>query len=204
MAAGTNNLDIVSKVLTAELSADPCFLGTLFQLLFQLQVTERLAAFVTFAGQLVQITCGSQFCGLQAGFSTGATDAEGDMVGRAGCGAQRLELGDQPVHQSVLVDGGFGLLIEVAFVGATTAFNNEQELVFVTFGRHQVDLGGKVALGVDFVVHVQGCILGVPQVLFGVGFVNTGRELFRVIATGPNALAFFAENGCCAGILAEW
>ena len=131
MAAGTDNADIMGKVFTTELSTDAGFLSALEQFLLQLNITERLTQLVAFSGQVVVIARGTQFGGFQAGLGAGAADAECHMVRRAGCGAEGFELADQPVHQGVLVDGRFGLLVEVALVGTTAAFDDEQEFVLI-------------------------------------------------------------------------
>ena len=45
--------------------------------------------------------------------------------------------------------------------------------------------------------------LGIAQVFFGVGFKNSFGEEFLIFAAGPDLLAFFADDGGGARVLAE-
>ncbi len=76
-------------------------------------------------------------------------------------------------------------------------------MVFVAFGGVDVDLRREVASGVHFIVHVEGGVLRVAEVVGGVGEVNAFRQTFFVVAAGEHALAFFAVDNSRAGVLAE-
>ena len=93
------------------------------------------------------------------------------MVRRTCGGAQRFHFLNEEWHQCLGVEDGFCLLVEICFVGRAAAFCDAQEAVFHAFGRFEVDLRGKVALGVDFLVHGKGGILRIAQVVFRVGLV---------------------------------
>ena len=66
-----------------------------------------------------------------------------------------------------------------------------------------VDLCREVAAGVHLVIHVEGGVLRVAEVIGGVGVVNPFREFFGIVTAGVDALAFCAVNYGCACILAE-
>ena len=89
------------------------------------------------------------------------------------------------------------------FIGAAASFGNEQKFVFIPFGGIEIDLRRQIVAGVDLLVHIQRDGLGIAQIFFGVGFKNSFGEEFLIFAAGPDLLAFFADDGGCARILAE-
>ena len=86
------------------------------------------------------------------------------MVRRAGRGAERLHLLEEPRQQRLLVEQRLGLLEQVALVGAAAALGHEQELVGVAVDGGDLDLGRQVVAGVLLVVHVERRHLAVAQV----------------------------------------
>ena len=76
-------------------------------------------------------------------------------------------------------------------------------MVFHTLGCLDVDLRGEVAFRVDLVVHGQGRVLRVTEILLGVGLVNAVRESLLITIPGPDLLAFLTVDNCRTRILAE-
>ena len=57
--------------------------------------------------------------------------------------------------------------------------------------------------GVHFLVHGEGSVLAVAQVVGGVGLVHTVADVFLVVGAGEYILAFLAVHDGGAGVLAE-
>ena len=76
-------------------------------------------------------------------------------------------------------------------------------MIFSTSDSLDVNLGGKVALGVDLVVHVQRGVLAVTEILLGVGVEHTETQSLLVLEIRPDSLALFAVDDRGAGVLAE-
>ena len=153
-------------------------------------------------GQAVELLGGGQLDGLHDRVGRGAADDEGEVVGRAGRGAERLHLGDQVVEQLLGGEQRLGLLVEHGLVGGAAALGDEEELVGVTLGGVEVDLRRQVGAGVLLLVHVERDGLGVAQVLLGVGLVDALGDVFLVVDAGPDLLALLGDDGGGAGVLA--
>ncbi len=203
MAGQADDADVVCEVFAAELGAEADFLGGFFELFFEFDVTEGVSQFVALCGEVVVVFDGGFFDGFEVFLGGCSADDEGDVVwGTCGC-AECLHFFDQEGEECLGVDQGLGFLVEVCLVGRAAAFGYEEEVVFVVVAGVDVDLGGEVAPGVDFVVHVQGCVLAVTEVVGGVSVVYTARYALDVIASGEYVLTFFAVYDGCAGVLAE-
>ena len=94
-------------------------------------------------------------------------------------------------------------LIQVSLVSRTTSLCHTQELILHALCSFDVDLGRQVALGVYFVIHIQGSVLRIAQVFFRIGFINTQRKRFFVAVAGPYLLSLFAMDDSRSGILTE-
>ena len=193
---------VMGKVLAAELGTNAEFLGGFLQFFFQFNVAESLAMIVAFGRQAVKFLGGREFNGLHHRVGRGAANNEGEVVGRAGCRAESLHLGDQIVKQFLRGEQRLGLLEEHGLVGGSATFCHKQELVGIAFCGVKVDLCRQVGAGVFFVIHVECDSLAVTQVLFCVGFEDPFGNVFSVIHTGPDLLSLLGDDGCGAGILA--
>lgn len=71
------------------------------------------------------------------------------------------------------VEDSLCLLVEISLVGRATTLGYAEELVLHTFRSFDVNLCGKVALRIHLIVHGEGSILRIAQVLFGISLVNT-------------------------------
>ena len=70
-------------------------------------------------------------------------------------------------------------------------------------GGLDVNLRREVALGVHLVVHVERSVLGIAEILFSVGLVDSERNGLLILEAGPNLLALFAMNDGRSGVLTE-
>ena len=125
------------------------------------------------------------------------------MIGRAGCRAERLHFLDQEGHQSLGVEDSLCLLIEICLVGRAASLGNEEEFIFIAFGGVDVDLSGEVAAGVHFIIHGEGSVLRIAEIILGVGLIHAERDFLFIVATGPYLLALVSCADACAGVLAE-
>ena len=207
MAGETNDADVVAEVLAAELGTDVHVAGHVEDFFFHFQVSETVGGFASVGGKSVEVAGAGVLCGLESVFSGGTTDNDAKVVGRAGGGAEAADLAFQEVHHGFVVKDGFGLLEEVALVSGAAAFSHEEEVVVAVRFRLGVsiefDLRGEVAAGVLFLVHGQWCVLGVAQVVLGVGVVDAARESTLVGTFGKDVLAAFALDNGGASVLAH-
>ena len=203
MARQTDHTDVVGEVFAAELCAEADLLAGLLELILKLDVAEGVAVFVALGGEVVVIFDGGFLHGLEIFLGRGATDDECDMVGRTGGGAESLHLLHQEGDEGLGVDDGLGLLIEIGLVGRAATLGYEHEVVFVALYGVDVDLRGEVAAGVHLVVHVEGSVLRVAEVVLGVGVIDAFGDLLFVVATGVDKLSLLAVYDGCAGVLAH-
>ena len=203
MTGQTDHTDVVGERFAAELCAEADLLRCLFQFLLQLDVAECTSVLVAGGGEVVVIFDGGLFDCLKVLFSRCAADYECDVVGGTGCCAEALHFLYEERHEGLGVDYGLCLLIEVGLVGGAAAFCHEHEVIFVAFGSVDVDLRGEIAAGVHLVIHGEGSVLGVAEIVGGVGVVDAARNLFGIVASGEHHLALFAVHDGCSGVLTE-
>ena len=126
------------------------------------------------------------------------------MIRRAGSGAEALHLLHEERNEGTrILDTGLGLLIEVTLVGRAASLGNHKETVFVTLGGLYIYLGREVALGIDLIVHIQRGILGVAEILLGVGLEDAEGYGLLILETCPDLLSLLAVHDCGAGVLTE-
>ena len=66
-----------------------------------------------------------------------------------------------------------------------------------------VNLGREITLGVNLIVHIQGGVLAVAEILLGVSVVYAKAQGFFILEVRPHVLAFLSVDDGCAGVLAE-
>ena len=203
MAREADHADVVGEIFAAELGAEAEFLAALLKLFFEFDVAESVSEFVALGGKRVVVFHRSLLDGFEVFLGRGAADDKSDVVGRTCCGAERLHFLDEERKEGVGVEQGLGLLIEICLIGRAAAFGHEEEVVFIVLGGVDVDLGGEVAAGVDLVVHGQGSVLRVAEIVGGIGVVDAVRNHFGIVAAGEHILAFFGVADGCARVLAE-
>ena len=159
VAGKTDDADVVGKGFAAELCAQSNFVCLFEQFFFEFDVAEGASCFVAGGGQVVIVVCGSQLHCQQVLFGGGASDDEGDVIGRAGCSSEALHLVHEEGHERFRVQNCLGLLVEIGLVGRATAFGDAEEMIFHSFRGFDVDLCGEVAACVYLLIHGEGCIL---------------------------------------------
>ena len=204
MSRQAYHADVVCKILTAKLRTQSNFVSLIEQKLLQFHIAEGASRFVAGCRQRVVIVSRSQFYGEKVLFGTRTTDNKSDVIRRTSSRSQALHLIDEERNERTRVlQQSLCLLIEICFIGRATTFHHAEETILLTFGGFDVYLCGQVTFGVHLIIHIEGCILRVPQVLFSVSFVHTFRERLLITKTRPNVLSLFAVNDGRSGVLAE-
>ena len=171
--------------------------------LLKLYIAEGMAVFVALCGKVVVIfhRC-LLHCG-KVGLGRRAADHERDMIGRTCGSAESLHLFDQERHERLLVEDGLCLLIEIGLVGRAATLGHEEEVILHTLGGVNLDLGGKIAAGVHLIVHREGGVLRIAEIILGISLVDTLGNLLLVVATRPDLLTLVAGADRRARILTE-
>ncbi len=203
VARQADDAHVVAEILAAELRADAHGAGELQHLGLEAAVAEGLAAAVALGRQVVEIARAGELDGLEGVFRRGAADDDGEVIGRAGGGAQRADLLVEELDQRFRIEHRLGLLVEEALVGGAAALGDEQELVLVAFLGIELDLRRQVVAGVDLLVHRERRHLAVAQIGLDIGLADAGGDRRRVAAAGPDALALLAHDDRRAGVLAH-
>ena len=203
VARQADDADVEREPFAAELRADAEGVRDLQELGLEGEVAEGAAVLVARSRERVVVVGRGQLDGLHGRLGGGAADDEGEVVRRAGRGAERLHLLGQELDEGLRVQDGLGLLVEVALVGGAAAFGHEEELELHALGRGEVDLRGQVGPGVLLGVEVERRELGITQVVLRVGLVDAERKGLGVVAAGPDLLALLAGDLRGAGVLAE-
>ncbi len=202
VAGQADHPHVVAEVLAAELGADAELAGELEHLGLQLDVAEGVAARAALAGERVEVAGRGQLGHLHRRLGRRAADDHGEVVGRAGRGAELAELLVEEAEQRRRVEERLGLLEQEALVGRAAALGHEEELVGVAVDRGDLDLGRQVGLGVHLVPHGERRHLGVAQVGLLVGVEHAAGDGRLVAAGGQHVLALLALHDRGAGVLA--
>ena len=191
---------VVAEVLAAELGADPHVPAELVDGFLHLQIAKGVARLRAGAGQAVEVAGGGQLDGLEGQFRAGAADDDGEVVGRAGGGADAADLVLQEGDQAVGGQHRGGGLEQERLVGRAATLGDEEELV--GFGV-DFDLRRQVALGVLLLVHGKRRQLAVAQVALVVGVQHALAERRLVGALGPDPPPLLAHDDGGARVLAH-
>ena len=204
VARQADDTDIMGQGLTAKLGSEANLMGFGEQFLLQVDIAEGATCLVARRGQRVIILDAGQLDGQQVLLGRRAADDEGNMIGRARCGAQRLHLLHQERQQGALIlDGGLGHGVEIGLVGRAAALGHHDKTVFGALGGLDVNLCGQVAAGVHLVVHIQRSILRIAQVVLREGVVYATAQRLLVLKTSPYLLALLTVDDGRTRILAE-
>ena len=203
MAGQADHPHVVAEVLAAELGADAQFLTHLQDGGFELQIAIGVARFGALGRQAVEIARRGQLDRLEVLFGAGAADDDGQMVGRAGGGAEVVNLGLEEVEQPVAGEDRGRFLVEEGLVGRAAALGHEQKFVIILALGIDIDLGRKIVAGVLLLEHRERCELAVAQVALEVGRRGARRQRVVVAALGPDPPALLAHDDRGAGVLAH-
>ena len=164
---------VMAEILAAELRADAEVLGQLVDLGLQRGVADGVAGPVAGGRQPVEVAGGGQLHRLQRRLGGGAADDDGQVVGRAGAGPERLHLLLDEGQQLRLVQHRAGLLVEEGLVGRPAALEHEHQVQLVGMvlagGGHDGEVDRQVVAGVDLLEHRQRRHLRIAQVGLGIG-----------------------------------
>ncbi len=112
VARQADDAHVMAEILAAELRADPVVAGQRQDLLLEAGVAEGLAVAVAGGRQIVEIAAARQLHRLQVHLGRGAADDDGEVIGRAGRGAERLDLLVDELDQRRMVQHRWRLLEE--------------------------------------------------------------------------------------------
>ena len=196
---------VVAEVLAAELGADPEVAGQLQHLLLHVRVAEGVPELGAAGRQRVQVVRRGQLGHLERVLGRHPADHDGQVVGRAGRGAQRAQLLVQEAGQPLRVQQRLGLLVQERLVGRAAALGQDQELVLRRCSRRavQLDLRRQVGAGVALVPERRRRHLRVAQVQLVVGGEDAAGDGFLVAAAGEHGLRALADDDRGAGVLAH-
>lgn len=208
VAGEPDDADVMAEVLAAELRADTERAGQLVDLRLELDVAEAVPrGGVAGGGDVVEVAGAGVLRRLQGELRARAADDDGEVVRRAGRGAEGAQLLVEETHHPVRVEDGLRLLVQERLVRAASALGEEQQLVHelvlgVGVGV-ELDLGGEVAAGVLLVPHRHRRHLAVAQVEAGVRVVDAAGEGALVMALGEDVLPALAHDDRRARVLAH-
>ena len=131
VARQPDDADVMAEIFAAELRADPERLRHLQNLALHLLVAEGVAVLGAVVGQRVVIFGGGELDGLHRQLGRGAADDDGEMIRRAGRGAEREHFFLQERQHALAGQDRRRRLEQERLVGRAAAFGDEQELVGV-------------------------------------------------------------------------
>ena len=207
VARQSDHAHVVAEVLAAELRADPEAARHLEDLGLHVEVAEGMSRSGSRRRQAVEVAGARVLRGLERELGRGPADDDGQVVRRAGGGADRAQLLVEELPHRRGVEHGLGLLEQQRLVRRSAALGHEQELVGRLVPRRRVgvelDLRGQVGAGVLLVPHGQRRHLRVAQVERRVGVVDALADRALVVARGQHLLAALAHDDRRAGVLAH-
>lgn len=154
-------------------------------------------------GQLVEIFNRSFLHDFKILLSRSSADNDGDMIRRTGSRAECLHLLDKERNESLRVDKSLCLLIEISLVGRTAALRYEQEFILIAITGMNINLRREITSGIDLVIHIQGGVLAIAEIIGSICVIHTVRDIFLIVSAGPDRLAFGSVNYSSAGVLTE-
>ena len=210
VARQPDDANVVAEIFAAELRADAERLRHLLDLALHVPVAEGVAVLGAVLRQRVVIFAGGELDRLHGHFRRGAADDDGEMVGRAGRGAERQHLLLEEGEHSFTGKDRRRPLEQKSLVGGAAALGDEQELVGgvgrAIFGLAlgvDLDLRRQVGAGVLLLEHGNGRKLRIAQVAFEIRIARALGERRFVAAVGPDKPALLAHDDRGAGVLAH-
>ena len=201
----TDDTDIVSQILTAELCTQANLVSLFEELVLQVDITEGTTSLITCCRQLIVVLDRSQLHGKEVLLGRSTTDNEGDVVRRTCSCTQALHLLYEEWEECALIlDSSLGHRVEVGLVGRATTLGNHYEAILVALCSLDINLSRKVATGVHLIIHIERSVLRIAEVVLCVGVVNTQAQSLFVLEVGPYALTLLAVDDSSTCILAEW
>ena len=167
------------------------------------EVAEGVRGLRAFGRQRVEVARRGELHGLQRLLGGEAADDDGEMIGRAGGGAERQDLLLEERHQPLPGQHRRRRLVEEGLVRRAAALRHEQELVGVLTLGIDLDLRRQVRARVDLLEHRQRRDLRIAQVLLEIRVADALRDRALVRAVGQDGAALLAHDDRGAGVLAH-
>ena len=192
MTRHTDHTDIVGEILTAELSSESDIVGSVEELLLEFDISESVAILIALSGEIVVILHRGLLDSGEVGFGRSTADDESDMIGRTSGSAESLHLLDKERHESLLIKDSLSLLIEISLIGRAATLSHEEELILIALGGMDFDLRREVATGVHLIIHIEGSVLRIAEIILSISLIYTLRDHLLIVATGPYLLTLIS------------
>ena len=192
MTRHTDHTDIVGEILTAELSSESYIVGGVEEFLLEFDISESVAILIALSGEIVVILHRSLLDSGEVGFGRSTADDESDMIGRTSGSAESLHLLDKERHESLLIKDSLSLLIEISLIGRAATLSHEEELILIALGGMDFDLRREVATGVHLIIHIEGSVLRIAEIILSISLIYTLRDHLLIVATGPYLLTLIS------------
>ena len=192
MTRHTDHTDIVGEILTAELSSESDIVGGVEEFLLEFDISESVAILIALSGEIVVILHRGLLDSGEVGFGRSAADDESDMIGRTSGSAESLHLLDKERHESLLIKDSLSLLIEISLIGRAATLSHEEELILIALGGMDFDLRREVATGVHLIIHIEGSVLRIAEIILSISLIYTLRDHLLIVATGPYLLTLIS------------
>ena len=203
MPGQTDDADVVTKILAAELRADPQRPGDPQHLLFKHNVAERTARPIAGRRQPVEITRAGELDGLQVLLRGKAADDDSEMIRRTGRGAERRDAIGKELRQRLGRQGGARFLIQKRFIGRAAPLGHEQEMILVARLGVDIDLRGEIGAGIGLLEHAERRHLAIAQIALGITAADALGKYREIIRSSPDLLALVAQHDGGSGVLAH-
>ena len=192
MTRHTDHTDIVGEILTAELSSESDIVGGVEEFLLEFDISESVAILIALSGEIVVILHRGLLDSGEVGFGRSTADDESDMIGRTSGSAESLHLLDKERHESLLIKDSLSLLIEISLIGRAATLSHEEELILIALGGMDFDLRREVATGVHLIIHIEGSVLRIAEIILSISLIYTLRDHLLIVATGPHLLTLIS------------
>ena len=207
MARQADDAHVMAEIFAAELRADAERLRHFLDLALHLAVAEGVAVLGAALRQRIVIFAGGELHRLHRQLGRSAADDDGEMVRRAGRGAEREHFFFQEGEHAVAGEDRRRRLEQKRFVGRAAALGDEQELVFAIGAAAalgiDLDLRRHVGAGVLLLEHRQRRELRIAQIAFQISVARAFGERRLVVAGAPDEPALLAHDDRGAGVLAH-
>src|SRR5262245_43648126 len=115
----------MTEIFSTELRAHAEGMRELMHFLLHLEIAEGVALLGAARRQVVEIAAGGELDRLHCQFGGCAADHDGEVIGRAGGGAEREHLLSEKRDQAVVGENRWRRLEQKRFVGGAAALGNE-------------------------------------------------------------------------------
>ena len=162
------------KGFATKLGAKTNLMSLFKKLVLKIYVSESTPCFVSCGRKIVVIFNRSELNCKQILLCRSTTHNETNMIWWASGSAKTLHFLYQERQKcTFILDSCFRHRIEVGFICRATTLCYHHKTILVTFCCLYIYLRRKVTFRVNFVIHVQRCILRVTQIVFSERVIHT-------------------------------